>query len=383
MARQAIPKLLHLPLLTLLIITDVCWDPSPAATADMEPPVKRLGRAERDKTEVFSSRLQPHSRDCDMSVGEWAYDRSYPLYDDRSCPFLSHQLNCQRNGRPDSDYERWRWKPHWCFIPRFNGLDFLGRMRRKRMMLVGDSIMRAQWESLVCMVESVIPADRKLVSSYGPRVAFHAPDFEASIEFVWAPLLVEVREDGGGRRVPHLDSIEENAKHWRGVDLLLFDSAHWWTHSWDFYMEEGRVLKNVNPIIAYEKGLTTWAKWVDTNLDPHKIRVIFRSASASHNGDNGRQCYRAREPLVYTGYSPRAPGQLAVLQEVVKKMSFPVYLLDITKMSALRRDGHPSVYVGASEAHGSGSGGPGWDCSHWCLPGVPDSWNEMLYALLL
>jgi hypothetical protein len=20
------------------------------------------------------------------------------------------------------------------------------------------------------------------------------------------------------------------------------------------------------------------------------------------------------------------------------------------------------------------------DCSHWCLPGVPDSWNELLYA---
>jgi hypothetical protein len=22
------------------------------------------------------------------------------------------------------------------------------------------------------------------------------------------------------------------------------------------------------------------------------------------------------------------------------------------------------------------------DCVHWCLPGVPDTWNELLYALL-
>jgi hypothetical protein len=25
--------------------------------------------------------------------------------------------------------------------------------------------------------------------------------------------------------------IEENAKYWKGADILVFDSAHWWTHS--------------------------------------------------------------------------------------------------------------------------------------------------------
>lgn len=55
-------------------------------------------------------------------------------------------------------------------------------------------------------------------------------DFEASIEFFWAPLLVELKEDSENRRVLHLDSIEGNAMHWRGVDVLVFDSAHWWTH---------------------------------------------------------------------------------------------------------------------------------------------------------
>lgn len=74
------------------------------------------------------------------------------------------------------------------------------------------------------------------------------------------------------------------------------------------------------------------------------------------------------------GYSPRTPGQLVVLSEVLKKMSFPVYLMDVTGMSALRVDGHPSVYGKAKEGAS--------DCTHWCLPGVPDAWNEMLYALL-
>lgn len=47
-------------------------------------------------------------------------------------------------------------------------------MRRKRIMLVGDSIIRNQWESLVCLVQSVIPAARKTVTYHGPVMAFQA-----------------------------------------------------------------------------------------------------------------------------------------------------------------------------------------------------------------
>lgn len=42
------------------------------------------------------------------------------------------------------------------------------------MMLVGDSIMRNQWESLVCLVEAVIPPERKTVIYNGPTMAFQA-----------------------------------------------------------------------------------------------------------------------------------------------------------------------------------------------------------------
>lgn len=56
-------------------------------------------------------------------------------------------------------------------------------------------------------------------------------DFEASIEFCWAPFLVELKLGPQNKRILKLDSIEENAKYWSGVDILVFDSAHWWTHS--------------------------------------------------------------------------------------------------------------------------------------------------------
>jgi hypothetical protein len=56
-------------------------------------------------------------------------------------------------------------------------------------------------------------------------------------------------------------------------------------------------------------------------------------------------------------------------------MSNPVHLLNITTLSQLRKDGHPSIYTG--------HGGHNNDCSHWCLPGVPDTWNILLYVSLI
>ncbi|KAJ6931097.1 hypothetical protein NC652_014563 [Populus alba x Populus x berolinensis] len=58
-----------------------------------------------------------------------------------------------------------------------------------------------------------------------------------------------------------------------------------------------------------------------------------------------------------------------------------LHLLNVTSMSAQRMYGHPSVhYLGPS---GDPPSLHRQDCSHWCLPGVPDTWNELLYTLLL
>lgn len=57
------------------------------------------------------------SKKCDFSEGKWVFDQSYPLYDS-NCPYLTTAVTCQKNGRPDSDYEKWKWKPNGCYIPR-------------------------------------------------------------------------------------------------------------------------------------------------------------------------------------------------------------------------------------------------------------------------
>lgn len=55
---------------------------------------------------------------CDLFSGRWVRDYSRPLYEEEECPYIQPQLTCQEHGRPDKDYQHWRWQPHGCSIPR-------------------------------------------------------------------------------------------------------------------------------------------------------------------------------------------------------------------------------------------------------------------------
>lgn len=66
-----------------------------------------------------------------------------------------------------------------------------------------------------------------------------------------------------------------------------------------------------------------------------------------------------------------------LVEQIIGKMKTPVTFLNITGLSDYRVDAHPSIY-----GRKPGSCSRVQDCSHWCLPGVPDTWNEILYTHL-
>lgn len=88
---------------------------------------KNRGTSFDPKTQVSSSEMvQAEDKKiiikggCDFSTrGRWVYDKSYPLYTNRSCPFIFEGFDCQGNGRSDKDYMSWRWQPQDCDIPRY------------------------------------------------------------------------------------------------------------------------------------------------------------------------------------------------------------------------------------------------------------------------
>lgn len=58
--------------------------------------------------------------DCDVFNGNWVLDDiRYPLYREENCEFMSTQFSCMKNGRKDDTYQKWRWQPRNCMLPRF------------------------------------------------------------------------------------------------------------------------------------------------------------------------------------------------------------------------------------------------------------------------
>ena len=62
----------------------------------------------------------------------------------------------------------------------------------------------------------------------------------------------------------------------------------------------------------------------------------------------------------------------------------PVHFVDITALSELRKDAHTSVHTlrqGKLLTPEQQADPKTYaDCIHWCLPGLPDTWNQFLYA---
>lgn len=98
-----------------------------------------------------------------------------------------------------------------------------------------------------------------------------------------------------------------------------------------------------------------------------------------------KNCYGETAPVATLGstYSAEAyPDQMRVVDTVIRDMRSPVYLLDITMLSKLRKDGHPSIYSGDLTPDQRANPARSADCSHWCLPGLPDTWNQLFYTAL-
>lgn len=56
-----------------------------------------------------------------------------------------------------------------------------------------------------------------------------------------------------------------------------------------------------------------------------------------------------------------------------------IKLLDLTHLSEFRADAHPALWLGREDALSIW----GQDCLHWCLPGLPDTWVDILAAQII
>ncbi|XP_073157197.1 protein trichome birefringence-like [Henckelia pumila] len=341
---------------------------------------------------------------CDFFDGKWVRDESYPLYVPGSCSLIDEQFDCFGNGRPDNEYHKLKWKPKDCTLPRLDGSHMLELLRGKRLAFVGDSLNRNMWESLVCILKNSVKDQKKVYEESGRQqfrtetsFSFIFEDYNCSVEFHVSPFLVQEWEaegrNGTKKETLRLDLIGNSADKYKNADIIVFNSGHWWTHvktskGKDYYQEGSHVYSYLKATEAFRKALITWGSWVEANFDPTKSFVFFKGYSASHfNGgqwNSGGQCDGETEPIeIETSLSIYLPW-MRVVEGVLQGMrSDVVSYMNVTRMTDYRKDGHPSVYRRRNMSDEARKSLSSQDCSHWCLPGVPDAWNEILYAQLL
>ncbi|EOY22969.1 Trichome birefringence-like 18 isoform 1 [Theobroma cacao] len=348
---------------------------------------------------------------CDLYHGNWFYDPQGPLYTNNSCPVLTQMQNCQGNGRPDKEYENWRWKPSKCDLPRFDAKKFLELMRGKTLAFIGDSVARNQMESMLCLLWQVeVPKNR------GNRKMqrWHFRSTSVMIVRIWSSWLVHHSSEKfdfapEGVSKLHLDAPDNSFMEFiPNFDVIVISSGHW------FAKQSVYILKN--EIV----GGQLW--WPDrsrpmkiNNIDAFGISVeTSLSAILTHPNYTGLTILRSFSPDHYEGgawntggsctgkVKPLATGELVEngftnimhkkqvmgFKRAVKKATnkSKLRLMDITEVFGYRHDGHPGPYRNPDPhkitKRGPDGKPPPQDCLHWCMPGPVDTWNELVLEII-
>ncbi|KAL2607694.1 hypothetical protein R1flu_026267 [Riccia fluitans] len=336
---------------------------------------------------------------CDYSTGQWVYDESYPLYKSDTCPFVDEGFRCIENGRPSDKYQKYRWQPFGCTIPRFDPIYMLENLRGRRLAFVGDSLGRNEWESLLCMLSDTVTNKSRIYEIHGEPITKHKgflsfkfEEYNCTVEYYRSTNLVEQSRAPSYSSVRvnstfKLDRIDHFARKWRDADILIFNSGHWWTDEKTFkkgnyFQLKDEIRMEMKVEDAFRIAIRTIAMYLDENIDSNRTQVFWRGYAPVHFKDGTWEtegtCVDS-EPSNITSYQePWYKYNEIIWEETQKYKKTPMIFLNITFASDHRADGHPSNYSTSSSSNSSTS-----DCSHWCLPGVPDTWNEFLYAALL
>ncbi|CAM6090985.1 unnamed protein product [Calypogeia fissa] len=347
--------------------------------------------------------------ECDLFEGEWVWDPEDPLYTNSTCFYMQLAQNCMSNGRPDTNYLHWKWKPRDCDLPRFNAKGFLEAFKGKTIGFVGDSLSRNQMQSLLCMLSQVEIPKMTYQSHDDSGVRWLFEQHQVTLAAVWSPYLLKESEQGimgfeKGRSVLILDELDTA---WTSVmndfDLIVLSIGQWYFKPSIYVRQEEVVGCTYCPGLnfthmryqeAYQVGVRQVLEKVASEF---KGIVIMSTFAISHFEEGawnkGGQCRREKpldneEVANFQGFHDDmhdiVMSEFRSIASDKSKLNENVKLefLDVTKVSLARADGHPGPYRQRNPYEGKDPNE--WvanDCLHWCLPGPVDTWNQLLVKI--
>ncbi|KAJ1375287.1 PMR5 N-terminal domain [Sesbania bispinosa] len=341
---------------------------------------------------------------CDYSDGKWVRDKRGPLYNGTTCRKIKKTHNCIINGRPDSGYLYWRWKPKKCQLPRFEPNTFLQLIKNRHIAFVGDSVANNQIESLICLLATASKPHG--VYHKGSR-RWHFPSHNANLSFYRSPFLVQGIQrsnTGPSYNSIYLDHVNERwARDMHQMDLIVLSFGNWFLVP-SIYYEGDKALGCVKcPDLNYtdigfygplRKALRTTLNSIIEKRATEgngRIDVIVRTFSPVHfegDWDKGGTCsktkpYRNGEKQLGEMDAEIRRIEIEEVEDAKAKAKqfrgFRLEVLDVTKLALLRPDGHPGAYMNPFPFAKGVPERVQNDCVHWCLPGPIDTWNEIFW----
>nr|CAB3456950.1 unnamed protein product [Digitaria exilis] len=422
----ALYALIPLALLHYLLTLPPPLPPPPTTAAHSSPSPLNQSKA---SAAVSPSPEAPAAR-CDYSDGDWVRTTAGPRYNGTSCgDTIKAGQNCEAHGRPDTGYIYWRWRPRRCALPPFDPVEFLRAVRGRHVAFVGDSLARNQCESLVCLLSSAFPA--QLVRGAGGgdgdgdgdelrkfrRWVF--PSHNATVSVFWSPFLVNGTErpkapPPAGEQYHNRIYFDQADERWaaevQSFDVVVLSAGQWY----------------LNPAIFYDRGAVIGCHICPPELNRTEMdffgvfrlavrnalrEVIFRVATSSParrprlavvttfspahfegEWDSPTSCARTepyargeRVPLYMDEEMLRAELEEAAAagaDATAREAGLAVEALQVTRLAAMRPDGHPGLYSRPFPLAGGVRERMPNDCVHWCLPGPIDTWNEILLQIV-
>ncbi|GLT50171.1 hypothetical protein SLA2020_236770 [Shorea laevis] len=389
--------------------------PLPQPSTDQLPRSNRLILSASVPPSLSSSSFSQEEKivneaPCDYTNGKWVRDKLGPLYNGTTCGTIKEGQNCITHGRADWGYLYWRWKPRQCKLPRFDPNTFLQLLRNKHLAFVGDSMARNQLESLLCMLATA--STPNLVYRDGEDNKFrrwHFASHNITVSVYWSPFLVrgvEKSKIGPDHNELYLDYVDEKwGNDLEHIDMVVLSIGHWFLHPAVYYEDDEvlgchycpglnhteigfygvlrKALKTALKTIIERKGAN--GKGTDavlTTFSPSHFEGDWDKAGACPKTQPYKEGEKVLEGMDADMRSIEVEEVEAAKGIAKQFQGLRVEVLDVTKLSLMRPDGHPGPYMypfpfanGVQERVQN-------DCVHWCLPGPVDTWNQILLEII-
>ncbi|KAG0553844.1 hypothetical protein KC19_12G043400 [Ceratodon purpureus] len=364
--------------------------------------------------------MESHNKGvCDLAKGSWVPDSRPPQYTNATCPFIQKHQDCIRNGRPDTGYLHWKWQPEHCELPRIDAKAFLNAMRNKSMYIVGDSLARNQFQSLLCLLSQAEIPDHTFQRADDRDNVYVFRSHNFTFAIYWSTHLVHVEDklitwpDNSTLEVAHihLDKLDrEWAERVPGIDILQISTGQWWFKRALFYLggqpigchwwegDDGHIFdewkectKTIGFGDPYRMAIHN-ALQGSLSIPGYTGTTIFRTFAPDHFEDgqwhNGGKCVRTSPGGVPMTDLTKAMYDIQIqeFQNVTGALSASekkrIKMLDITNLAQVRADGHPDAYRNFQPFSKESKQPVQKDCLHWCIPGPIDTWNDLLVETL-